>query len=217
MANVNIGTRQCQKPKGWLGRLVLRMMNARHSKVTDWGLSHVSFAKDQIVLDVGCGGGRTVSKLAELASEGKVFGIDYSAESVSFGRKTNQEWIRMGRVEIQQAAVSQLPFPDSTFNTVTAVETHFWWPDLPAGMREILRVLKPGGTLVIVAEIFRNSRSKTAEMLEKYASLSGMKYLTSDEHRQLFAGYSDIQVTTAPEKGWICCIGRKPLCNSTQS
>lgn len=212
MANVNIGARQCQKPKGWLGRLVLRMMNARHSKVTDWGLSYVAIAKHQIVLDVGCGGGRTVSKLAALASEGKVYGIDYSAESVSFARKKNREWINSGRADIQEAAVSQLPFPDSTFDMVTAVETHFWWPDLPAGMREILRVLKPGGTLVIVAEIYRNSRSKTADMLEKYASLSGMKYLTSDEHRELFAqaGFSDIEVTTAPEKGWICCTGRKP-------
>jgi len=213
MANINIGTRQCQKPKGWLGRLVLRMMNARHSKVTDWGLSHIAVAKNQMLLDVGCGGGRTVSKLATLASEGKVYGIDYSAESVSFARKTNHEWIRLGRVEIQEAAVSRLPFPDSTFDTAIAVETHFWWPDLPAGMREILRVLKPGGTLVIVAEIYRNSKSKSSEMLEKYASLSGMKYLTSDEHRELFdrAGYSDIQVTTAPEKGWICCTGRKPI------
>ena len=213
MANKNIGTRQCQKPKGWLGRLVLRMMNARHSKVTDWGLSHVVIAKDQILLDVGCGGGRTINKLAALASNGKVYGIDYSAESVSFARKTNHEWIRMGRVDIQESAVSQLPFPDNTFDVVTAVETHFWWPDLPAGMREILRVLKPGGMLVIVAEIYRNSRSKTAEMLEKYASLSGMKYLTCDEHRELFtqAGYSDIEVTTAPEKGWICCTGRKPI------
>ncbi len=213
MANVNIGSRQCQKPKGWLGRLVLRMMNARHSKVTDWGLSHVTMAKDQMLLDVGCGGGRTVSKLAALASDGKVYGIDYSAESVSFARKTNQEWIRSGRVEIQEASVSQLPFPDSTFDTVTAVETHFWWPDLPAGMREILRVLKPGGTLVIVAEIYKNSGSKTAEILEQYVSATGMKFLTSDEHRELFSrsGYSEVQVTTAPDKNWICCSGRKPL------
>jgi cyclopropane fatty-acyl-phospholipid synthase-like methyltransferase len=102
MANVNIGSRQCQKPKGWLGRLVLRMMNAGHSKVTDWGLSHVTMAKDQMLLDVGCGGGRTVSKLAALASDGKIYGIDYPAESVSVAPKTNQEWIRSGRVEIQE-------------------------------------------------------------------------------------------------------------------
>ena len=211
MANKNIGTRQCQKPKGWLGRLVLRMMNAQHSKVTDWGISHVSIASNQILLDVGCGGGRTVNKLAALASKGKVYGIDYSAESVSFARKTNHEWISLGRVEIQEASVSQLPFPDGMFDTVTAVETHFWWPDLPADMRELLRVLKPGGVLIIIAEVYKGANTVTAKLAEKYALLSGMKLLTANEHRELFAnaGYSDIKIIEEPRKGWICGIGKK--------
>jgi ubiquinone/menaquinone biosynthesis C-methylase UbiE len=45
-------------------------MNARHSKVTDWGLSQASIGKQDIILDVGCGGGRTVSKLAAIATKG---------------------------------------------------------------------------------------------------------------------------------------------------
>jgi ubiquinone/menaquinone biosynthesis C-methylase UbiE len=36
-----------------------------------------------------------------------------------------------------------LLFPDRTFDMVTAVEMHDYWPDLPANVREILRVLKP--------------------------------------------------------------------------
>jgi SAM-dependent methyltransferase len=70
---------QCQNPTGRVGRLVLRNMNSRHSKVTDWGLSHASIGKQDIVLDVGCGGGRTVSKLAAIATQGKVYGIDHSS------------------------------------------------------------------------------------------------------------------------------------------
>jgi SAM-dependent methyltransferase len=47
-----------------------------------------------------------------------------------------------------------LPFPKDKFDLVTAVETQYYWPDLVADMREILRVLKPGGTLVVIAESY---------------------------------------------------------------
>jgi SAM-dependent methyltransferase len=69
---------QCQKPTGWLGRFLLWQMNSRHSRLTDWGLIHVSVEPHFTILEVGCGGGRTVHKLAALATKGKVYGIDYS-------------------------------------------------------------------------------------------------------------------------------------------
>jgi SAM-dependent methyltransferase len=202
---------QCQKPSGWLGRFVLWNMNSRHSKVTDWGLSHVSIQKHDAVLDVGCGGGRTVNKLA-MASEEKVCGIDYSRESVAMASRTNKKWIDMGRVEIREGSVSQLPYSENAFDLVTAVETHFWWPDLPADMREVLRVLKPGGTLIIIAEIYRGAATRMAQLAEKYLPLSGMQLLTVNEHRELFAnaGYTDVRVIEERGKGWICAIGRKP-------
>lgn len=203
---------QCQKPTGWLGRFVLWNMNSRHSKVTDWGLSKISIRKPDIILDVGCGGGRTVNKLAAIATEGTVYGLDYSEASAAVAKKTNTQWIAMDRVRIQQGSVSQLPFTDDTFDLVTAVETHFWWPDLPTDMREILRVLKPGGTLVIIAEIYQAAKTMTAKLAEKYISQSGMKLLSVSEHRDLFtnAAYSEVQIIEEPCKGWICGIGRKP-------
>src|ERR1700746_1966153 len=92
---------QCQNPTGWLGRFVLRNMNSHHSKVTDWGLSHALIGKQDIILDVGCGGGRTVSKLAAIATQGKVYGIDHSTESVAIAMRTNKQGIDSGRVEIR--------------------------------------------------------------------------------------------------------------------
>ena len=121
---------QCKRPRGWLGRFVLWNMNSRHSKVTDWGLSHVAVRANDVVLDVGCGGGRTVVKLAAAAVEGKVYGVDYSAASVAMAQKVNRRASEKGRVEIREASVSQLPFLDGMFDVVAAVETHFWWPDL---------------------------------------------------------------------------------------
>ena len=187
-------------------------MNSRHSKVTDWGLSHISIEKHDTILDVGCGGGRTVSKLAAIVPQGKVYGVDYSQESVAVANRTNRQWIGMARVEIREGSVSQLPFSENLFDLVTAVETHFWWPDLSADMCEVLRVLKPGGTLIIIAEIYKGAKTMTAKLAEKYLPLSGMTLLGVNEHRELFAtaGYSDVEVIEESGKGWICCIGRKP-------
>ena len=202
----------CQNPTGWLGRWVLRNMNSRHSKVTDWGLSQASIGKQDIILDVGCGGGRTVSQLAAIASQGKVYGIDHSAESVAMAVRTNKQWIDIARVEIREASVSRLPFPDGAFDVITAVETHFWWPALPADLREVLRVLKPGARLIIIAEVYKGAQAFTSKAAEKYAAKTGMALLSVEEHRELLtdAGYSDVQIMTDPSKGWICCIGSRP-------
>src|SRR5215468_453849 len=148
---------QCQKPTGWFGRFVLWNMNSRHSKVTDWGLTNVPIEKHHIILDVGCGGGRTVSKLAAMATQGKVYGVDYSQASVAATKSTNARGIDLGRVEIYHGTVSQLPFPDGMFDLVTAVETHFWWPDLPGDIREVFRVTKPGGNLIVIAEVYNGA------------------------------------------------------------
>ena len=187
-------------------------MNASHSKLTDWGLAHVSIEKNHTILDVGCGGGRTVSKLAAIAAQGKVYGVDYSEESVAATKRTNGRWIALGRVEVRHSSVSQLPFPDGMFDLVTGVETHFWWPDMPAGMREIFRVLKPGGMLILIAEIYKGANTMAARLAEKYAGRTGMALLSPDEHRQLFAnaGYAEVQVIEERAKGWICGTGRKP-------
>jgi ubiquinone/menaquinone biosynthesis C-methylase UbiE len=186
-------------------------MNSRHSKVTDWGLGHVSIEKDYTILDVGCGGGRTLSKLAESATQGKVYGIDYSEESVAVSKRTNARWIDTGRVEVRQGSVSQLPFEDGMFDLATAVETHFWWPNLPADMHEVFRVVKAGGKLIVIAEVYKGANTKVAKLAEKYASRTGMTLLNVDEHRELFAnaGYSDVQVVEERSRGWICGIGRK--------
>lgn len=202
---------QCKKPTGLFGRLTLWRMNKSHSKLTDWGLTHTTVELQFAVLDVGCGGGRTISKLAAIAAQGKVHGIDYSKESVAASRRYNAQAIRVGRVEIHLADVGKLPFPDNTYDLVTGVETHFWWPDIAAGLHEIRRVLKPGGTLILIAEVYKGADSTMSRLCEKYAPITGMKMLTFDEHRDLLAsvGFADVRIDALAVKGWITAQGRK--------
>src|SRR5215831_6725165 len=147
--------RQVRRPRGRLGPRVVQAMNLSHASMTDWGLEHVAVSKDAVILDVGCGGGRTVRRLAGLAPEGSVVGLDYSAASVAASRVTNAAEIESGRVRIEEGSVASLPFADRTFDIVTAVETHYYWLDLPANAREIFRVIKPGGTFALIAETYR--------------------------------------------------------------
>ncbi len=203
--------RQCRKPAWWPGRLFLLNMNSRHASVTNWGLSHVALAKDFTMLDVGCGGGRTIDTLAHVATAGKVYGIDYSQTSVATSRRTNKKWIDAGCVDVLQASVSNLPFPASTFDIVTAVETHYYWPDLAADLNGILRALKPGGRLVMIAETYRGRRFDW--LYGPAMRLLRATYLDVSEHRALLetAGFSEVQVFEERTRGWICAVGRKPM------
>lgn len=201
---------QVRKPSRWFGKPFARAMNVSHSALTDWGLRHVAVGRWFTCLDVGCGGGRTVQKLAEAANEGKVCGVDYAAGSVAVARETNAALIQDGRVEIRQASVSKLPYPDAMFDLVTAVETHYYWPDLPNDLREVFRVTKPEGTAIAIAELYKGGRNELASRI--VMTPLGAKILSADEHRAWFtnAGFTDVQVDEERDEGWICVTGRKP-------
>lgn len=148
--------------------------------------------------------------MAAMASEGTIYGVDYSEASVTVSRRRNLRLTKAGRVEIRQASVSQLPFHDNEFDLVTAVETQYYWPDLVKDMQEILRALKPGGTLMIIAESYKGGRYDRLQRLVMIPLRSA--HLSVHEHRELFsvAGFSDVQVFEEHKRGWICVIGRKP-------
>lgn len=202
---------QCHKPRWWIGRFIVWVMNRSHSRLTDWGLSDVRIDKHYSILDVGCGGGRTIQKLAALATDGRVCGVDYSDASVAAARRTNAGAVTDGRVDILQGSVSQLPFPAATFDLVTAIETHYYWPSLVNDLREVRRVLKPGGRVVIVAETYRRTGLKNA-VERAVVRLVGGTCLTVADHRNALTDAGFVSVTAAEERrrGWICVRGESP-------
>ena len=202
--------RQVRKPSGLLGKRAVRAMNLSHATMTDWGLQQITVPKNAGILDIGCGGGRTVRRLAALAPEGKVVGVDYSAASVAVSRDTNAQEIEAERVQIELGSVAALPFPDRTFDIVTAVETHYYWPDLPANAREILRVLKPGGTCALIAETYRGGPLRLLYGI--VMPLLGAAFLSDAEHRDLLtqAGFTEVTTKHVAGRNWICATGRRP-------
>ena len=201
--------RQCRKPTGFFGRLIGRGMNTGHGNLRRWGLSHISINLDAFILDVGCGGGKAVQELARISSGGKVCGIDYSEEMVQLARKINRKFVENGHVEIMHGSVSSLPFPDGMFNIVTAFETYYFWPDLINDLREVKRVLKAGGTLLIANEVYKHEKFEKRNL--KWAKWGDMMLHTPEEYREFLteAGYIGVAIFDILEKNWIAAIAKK--------
>jgi SAM-dependent methyltransferase len=113
-----------------------------------------------------------------------VYGVDYAPASVEVARRHNASAIALGRVDVRHASVSTLPFDANIFDIATAIETHYYWPSLDDDVREILRVHKPGGTLLLIAEIYRGRRFDW--IYRPAMAVLGATYLTPKEHGDVF-------------------------------
>ena len=145
----------CARPEGFLGRVMLRFMNFGHAPLTNWGLSLVEIHDGWTMLDIGCGGGATLKRLLMRSKGAQVYGIDISEESVAKARKVNAEVLDR-QVFVTQGSAEKLPYDDNKFDLVTAVETVYFWPDLPNCLKEVRRVVKPGGRFAIMVEVLEN-------------------------------------------------------------
>ncbi|MGA3085603.1 MAG: class I SAM-dependent methyltransferase [Thermodesulfobacteriota bacterium] len=201
--------KQCRKPSGRFGKFVGRTMNFGHAKVRHWGISHIVIKPDATILDIGCGGGKAVQEFARSCPNGKVYGIDYSEDMVQLSKKVNETLIKKGLVEIKYGAVSSLPFADNMFDLVTAFEAYYFWPNLTDDLKEIKRVLKPEGTLLLVNEVYNDDQFEKRNT--RWVNLSDMRIHTPNEYKDFLtkAGYHSVEIDNIPQKNWITAIAKK--------
>ena len=201
--------KNARKPVGELGEKILDRMNESHESMAVWGVSHFEVNEDDIILDIGCGGGRNLERFAEQIDSGKVVGIDYSEVSVEKSADLNEKAIEEGKVEVIQGSVSEMPFDDDVFDIVTGFETIYFWPDFINDLMEVNRVLKKDGLVFFCNEaVYREGE------MEKYddlVELLDMKIYSEDVLRQSLekTGFKDFKAYINDEKDWICVTARK--------
>lgn len=99
------------------------------------------------ILDVGCGTGEAARYLTNHSFQGRLVGVDPSPEMIRLAQAKMKE---VKNVEFLQAEAESLPFENDSFDVVVSTfSMHHWW-NPPAAIREIRRVLKPGGKFVLV-------------------------------------------------------------------
>jgi ubiquinone/menaquinone biosynthesis C-methylase UbiE len=200
---------QYRCPTGALGRTVAANMNKEHWDLTTWGLKHVSIKHGSIILDVGCGGGKTISRLARRAGKGKVYGLDQSAEMVDYAKQINRTLIAKNRVEIVQGSIEKTVFKDEFFDLVTAFETYYFWLNLADAFKEIKRILKKGGHLLIISEMIKDGRyeEENAELIAK----TQVRLVSLDEMERIlyFAGLGAVKVYRKRKSDWNAINAKK--------
>lgn len=101
--------------------------------------------RERRILDVGCGTG---TMLTHLASFGRAEGVDIDDEAIGYCRERGLENVRLGEA-------AALPYEDGTFDLVTALDVVEHLDDDTAALREMRRVLRPGGQLLVTVPAHR--------------------------------------------------------------
>lgn len=198
-----------RKPVGELGHQILDRMNKSHETMAQWGVSHFDIKEDDLILDIGCGGGKNLERFAEQITTGKVVGLDYSEVSVEKSIELNRKVIDEGKVEVIQGSVSEMPFEDNTFNIITGFETIYFWPDFIYDLKEVNRVLKKDGFVFFCNEaVYREGEM---EKYEDLVELLDMKIYSEDVLKESLekTGFKDFKAYINDENDWICIIAKK--------
>ncbi|HME68552.1 MAG TPA: class I SAM-dependent methyltransferase [Myxococcota bacterium] len=132
-----------------MGRFFGAVMAHLNHEMNLFTLEHLDVRPREKVLEIGFGPGRLIAALCERARHGSVCGADHSDTMVRQAMARNREAVRAGRVALFLAQVSRLPFKDACFDRVCAVNSFQFWPAPEEDLREVRRVLKPGGLLAL--------------------------------------------------------------------
>ncbi|MFC3748533.1 class I SAM-dependent methyltransferase [Paenibacillus sp. GCM10012306] len=187
---------QAQYPKGLVGDVMLKIMNKAHSSMISWAFHGIAIKEDAIMLDIGCGGGQTIHRFAKKYKLARIYGVDISPQSVETSTYKNRVAVASGRVSISTGQVSALPFHEDTFDLITAVQTHYFWPDLINDVQEVFRVLRPKGTFIIVSEIYKINYHMHS-------------FTQNEEIEQLFRQVGFKTVRIQKNRSWRCYVGTK--------
>ena len=193
-------------PAGDAGREMILRMNREHGPLRTWGFAHIHVGRS--VLDVGSGGGAALNELAERYPEAKLAGCDVSPLAIETATALNAAHVKSGRMSFHLCGVPDLPFADGAFDTVFSVESLYFWPDALAGLKEIRRVLAPGGAFMTALEMVGGAMNERQLEIVKHLR---MFCPTRAELTELMiaAGFADVNVDFEPNRLWMCAVGRK--------
>lgn len=200
--------KQFSQPRGFVGKFIGNRMAKGNVYDAKWTISLLNIQPNSRILEIGFGPGVSTQMASEKASKGFVAGIDHSKTMVQTASQRNEAAIQSRRMELKQGDVSSLPYPAESFDIAFSLHSIYFWPKPLDCLKEIRRVLKPGGLLAITIQPkdkWANRRIEGSSIMTLYFG-SDLATIFSD------AGYRNIRVEVPSQEDKIfleCILGVK--------
>jgi len=200
--------KQFSQPRGLVGKFIGNRMAKGNVYDAKWTISLLNIQPNSRILEIGFGPGVSTQMASEKASKGYVAGIDHSKTMVQTASQRNEAAIQSRRMELKQGDVSSLPYPAESFDIAFSLHSIYFWPKPLDCLKEIRRVLKPGGLLAITIQPkdkWANRRIEGSSIMTLYFG-SELATIFSD------AGYRNIRVEVPSQEDKIfleCILGVK--------
>ena len=200
---------QLRNPSGFFGRAVMsRFFNRSSSAINQLTMRSLALEPADWVIEVGFGSGDLISHMAPVVREGFIAGVDFSPDMVAVGAKRLAPLVQAKRVELRCASAEALPYGDDHFTKACTVNTVYFWPDPAVSLKELSRVLRPGGRLVVgfsPAAVMRKMPQRLTE--------HGFTLYEPDDLRRLLeaAGFGGIEMVPGrgPRGDFLCAVATK--------
>jgi SAM-dependent methyltransferase len=177
-------------PLGWISaHTVLNAGTGSYPAVAD----ALQLGPDDSLLELGCGAGGFLAGQADRVHS--VAGVDLSDIQIGLARKRLGQHIAAGTAEIVHGDAAALPWPDASFTVVTCMSVFEAFPDPPAVVAEVFRVLRPGGRAVLIIGERVDPGTQTHRIL------NGTVWVWSeDDVRDMVeqAGFTDVTIQYVP-------------------
>jgi ubiquinone/menaquinone biosynthesis C-methylase UbiE len=198
---------QFRQPSGIVGR-VLGFLFRMNREGIDWTIEQLDIQPTDHVLEIGFGSGLGIQRAASLATQGRVAGVDFSQTMLEQATRRNAAAIDAGLVELCLGDATALLYPENTFHKAFATNVIYFWQDPLANLRELHRVMKPGGRLALYVI------AKEDLLKLKFITQTGVYQLYTDEDlvRLLTqAGFYQARFVAKPERHrtGICALAEK--------
>ncbi|MGH7863674.1 MAG: class I SAM-dependent methyltransferase [Candidatus Binataceae bacterium] len=185
---------QFRKPTGFMGKVAALLMSITNAPANRLAIDALKLNPADRVLEIGFGHGRTLEKIAAIAKDGFAAGVDPSETMVGQVARRNAAAIRAGKMELKLAAASEIPYADAHFDKVVTVNTIYFWADHENDAKEIRRVLKDGGLLVVGFRVIE------LEGPDRWTPGQGIPYFFASDAKRIFEGAGFRDITTQVKK-----------------
>jgi ubiquinone/menaquinone biosynthesis C-methylase UbiE len=171
-------------------------MEDHHSDITDQTIALMNIQPTDRILDLGCGTGWASRRLARMASAGEVVGLDVADEMLHRAEEASSDF---NNIRYVWGSAENIPAIDGLFTKVLSVESFYYYADQNKALRELKRVMAPGGQLFILINLYKDNHYSlrwVGELKVPVQALSEAEYMSLLERH----GFRNVEAHRIPDR-----------------